>query len=112
MPRLIGRKRAMHMLLSGDKISAERACDYGLVNKVVPHEKLLDEAFALAERIAEHSPLAVAACLGSATRGLNVSIDEGLSIEAGYFAIMAATNDTDEGISAFLEKRAPQFEGR
>ncbi len=112
LPRLIGRKRAMHMLLSGDSISAERACNYGLVNKVVPHDSLLDEAFAFAERIIEHSPLAVAACLGSATRGLNVSIDEGLSIEAGYFALMAATHDTAEGISAFLEKRAPQFEGR
>ena len=67
---------------------------------------------ALAGRIAEKSPLAVAACLGSVTRGINVSIDEGLAIEANYFARMVGTRDIEEGISAWLEKRAPRFTGR
>src|SRR5262249_30750081 len=69
------------------------------------------EAFALAEKIVAMSPLAVTACLGSVTRGINVPIDEGLAIEASYFARMVPTRDIQEGISAFLEKRAPQFTG-
>ena len=111
LPRLIGRKRALRMTLTGEPITAFEARDFGLVNDVVSHDRLLDEAFALAERIAEMSPLAVAACLGSVTRGINVPIDEGLAIEAGYFARMVPTRDIEEGISAFLEKRKPVFRG-
>ncbi len=111
LPRLIGRKRALRMILTGEPITAFEARDFGLVNDVVAHDRLLDEAFALAGRIAEMSPLAVAACLGSVTRGINVPIDEGLAIEAGYFARMVPTRDIEEGISAFLEKRKPQFQG-
>jgi enoyl-CoA hydratase/carnithine racemase len=104
LPRLIGR-------LTGDPISAWKARDFGLVNEVVPHERLYDEAFALARRIAEKSPLAVAAGLNSVTRGINVPIDEGLAIEASYFAQMVPTRDIEEGVSAFLAKRKPQFTG-
>lgn len=111
LPRLIGRKRALRMILTGEPITAFEARDFGLVNDVVSHDRLLDEAFALADRIAEMSPLAVAACLGSVTRGINVPIDEGLAIEAGYFARMVPTRDIEEGISAFLEKREPVFRG-
>lgn len=111
LPRLIGRKRAMNMILTGEPIDARTACDFGLINRVVPHGALLDEAFALAERIADKSPLAVAACLGSVTRGLNVSIDEGLAIEAGYFAQMAPTRDIEEGMNAWLERRPAAFTG-
>lgn len=109
LPRLVGRKRALAMILTAEPIGAHEAVAYGLVNEVVPHGALIDRAFALAGKIAEKSPLAVAACLGSVTRGINVSIDEGLAIEAGYFARMVATCDIKEGISAWLEKRAPQF---
>ncbi|SEC38166.1 Enoyl-CoA hydratase/carnithine racemase [Rhizobiales bacterium GAS188] len=111
LPRLVGRKRALRMLLTAERITADEACAYGLVNQVVAHHRLMDEAFSLATKIAEMSPLAVASCLGSVTRGINVPIDEGLAIEAGYFARMAATSDIKEGIAAFLEKRAPQFSG-
>jgi enoyl-CoA hydratase len=111
LPRLIGRKRALRMLLTGNVVSAADACAQGLVNEVVAHEDLLDRAFALAQKIAEKSPLAVAACLGSVTRGINVPIDEGLAIEAGYFARMAPTRDIAEGISAWLERRRPHFIG-
>ncbi|HKA75195.1 MAG TPA: crotonase/enoyl-CoA hydratase family protein [Xanthobacteraceae bacterium] len=111
LPRLIGRKRALRMILTAEPISARAARDFGLVNDVVPHERLLDEAFALAAKIIAMSPLAVTACLGSVTRGINVPIDEALAIEAGYFARMVPTRDIQEGISAFLEKRAPQFTG-
>ena len=111
LPRLIGRKRALHMILTGEPISAAKARDIGLVNDVVPHQRLLDEAFALAGKIVAKSPLAVAAGLGSVTRGINVPIDEGLAIEAGYFARMVPTRDIEEGMSAWLAKRRPQFTG-
>lgn len=111
LPRLIGRKRALRMILTGEPISAWKARDFGLVNEVVPHERLYEEAFALARVIVEKSPLAVSACLGSVTRGINVPIDEGLAIEANYFARMVPTKDIEEGISAWLDKRPPQFTG-
>lgn len=112
LPRLIGRKRALRMILTGEPITALQARDFGLINEVVSHDSLLDEAVALASKIAEYSPLAVAACLGSVTRGINVPIDEGLSIEANYFARMVPTQDIEEGMAAFLEKRSPRFVGR
>ncbi len=112
LPRLIGRKRALRMILTGEPISAWKARDFGLVNEVVPHERLYEEAFALARVIVEKSPLAVSACLASVTRGINVPIDEGLAIEANYFARMVPTRDIEEGISAWLDKRPPQFTGR
>jgi enoyl-CoA hydratase len=105
LPRLIGRKRALAMILTAEPISAHKAREFGLVNEVVPHELLLDEAFRLAAKMVEKSPLALAACLGSVTRGINVPIDEGLAIEANYFARMVGTRDIEEGISAWLEKR-------
>jgi enoyl-CoA hydratase len=111
LPRLIGRKRALRMILSAEVIPASQACAYGLINEVVAHEKLLDAAIGLARTIAGKSPLAIAACLGSVTRGINVPIDEGLAIEASYFARMVGTRDIEEGISAWLERRAPQFIG-
>jgi len=112
LPRLIGRKRALRMILTAEPISAAKACDFGLINEVVPRGLLLERAFALAETIARKSPLAVAACLGSVTRGINVPIDEGLAIEANYFARMVPTHDIEEGMSAWLERRAPIFTGR
>jgi enoyl-CoA hydratase/carnithine racemase len=111
LPRLIGRKRALAMILTGEPIDARVACDFGLVNQVVPHDRLLDTAFDLAGRLAAKSPLALAACLGSVTRGINVPIDEGLAIEASYFARMVPTRDIEEGISAWLEQRTPHFTG-
>jgi len=109
LPRLIGRKRALKMILTAEPISAAEALSFGLVNEVVPHDSLMDSALGLARRIAEKSPLAVAACLGSVTRGLNVPIDEALAIEAGYFARMVGTRDIQEGLSAWLERRPPHF---
>ena len=112
LPRLIGRKRALQMILTGEPITAQAALVAGLVNEVVPHEQLLERAFVLGEKIATKSPLAVAACLGSVTRGLNVSIDEALAIEAGYFERMLPTYDLAEGVSAWLARRPAEFAGR
>ena len=105
LPRLIGRKRALRMILTAEPIDALEAQRLGLVNAVVEHGRLLDEARALAAQIARHTPDAVAACLRSVTRGLNVSIDEGLAIEATHFAAMLPTRDVRDGIAAFLERR-------
>src|SRR5262249_56177323 len=87
----VGRRRALRMILTAEPITASEACALGLVNDVVPHERLLEAAFALARKIAGKSPLAVAACLASVTRGINVPIDEGLAIEANHFARMVHT---------------------
>jgi enoyl-CoA hydratase/carnithine racemase len=106
LPRLAGRKRALEYLLTGDSFSPQRACEIGLVNQIVPHAQLLDAAVALADRIIRHSPLAVARVITAATRGLNVSIAEGLAIEGEQFARMAATQDTREALDAWLAARA------
>ncbi len=105
LPRLIGRKRALGMILTAEPITARQAHAIGLVNEVVPHHALLDAAFTLADKIAAHTPRAVAACLESVTRGINVPIDEGLAIEASCFARMAGTPDVAAGISAWLDRR-------
>ncbi|HEX2256983.1 MAG TPA: enoyl-CoA hydratase-related protein, partial [Afifellaceae bacterium] len=111
LPRLIGRKRAMHMILTAEPVSAATAMEMGLVNKVVAHERLLEEARHLASNIIAKPPLAVSACLASVTRGLNVAIGEGLEIEASCFAQTVPTRDLLEGIDAFIEKRPAQFVG-
>ncbi len=111
LPRLIGRKRAMKMILTGEPISADAACDLGLVCDVVPHNALLEQAKDLARRIMAWSPIAVSACLRSVTRGINMPIDEGLAVEASQFAATVPAKDTAEGIAAFLEKRRPDFRG-
>src|SRR5262245_3548262 len=105
LPRLIGRKRALQMILTAEPIDAQQAAAIGLINRVVEHAALLSEARLLADRIARHPPAAVAACLRSVTRGLNVSIDEGLAIEAMQFASMVPTPDIRRGIDAFLSRR-------
>ena len=97
------------MILTAEPIDAHEAARIGLVNAVVPHDSLVESALALAARIAAHSPRAVAACLASVTRGLNLTIDEGLAVEAAQFARMAESVDVREGIAAFVEKRAPIF---
>jgi enoyl-CoA hydratase len=111
LPRLVGRKRALKMLLDAEPVSAAEARAIGLINDVVPHDQLLPEARKLGARIMQWSPVAVTACLRAATRGLNVSIQEGLAIEASQFAAVAATQDLREGMDAFLAKRPARFRG-
>ncbi len=112
LPRLAGRKRALELLLTGDRFSPQRAYEMGLINKVVPHEQLLEEAFALAHRIIRHSPLAASRIITAVTRGINTTIDEGLLIEREQFARMAATSDVREGLHAWIERREPIYAGQ
>lgn len=111
LPRLAGRKRALELLLTGESFGPQRAYELGLVNKVVPHDALMDESFALANRILRHSQLAAARIISAVTRGLNATIDEGLAIESEQFARMASSNDVIEGLDAWLEQRAPSYSG-
>jgi enoyl-CoA hydratase len=111
LPRLAGRKRALELLLTGDSFSPERALEMGLVNKIVPHDRLLPEAFELAERILRHSSLAAARIISAVTRGINTTIEEGLLIEREQFARMAATEDVHEGLAAWIDRRPPQYTG-
>jgi enoyl-CoA hydratase/carnithine racemase len=106
LPRHVGRKRGLEMILTGDPVDALRACDLGLVNAVVPAGELLDRASELAERINRHAPTAVAACLAAVTRGLNVPIDEGLAVEAAWFASTVGSEGVDEGLIRFLGRKA------
>jgi enoyl-CoA hydratase len=106
LPRLIGRKRALQMLLTAEPISADEAKQAGLINRVVPKENLLDEAIGLALRIGSFAPTAVAACLYAAIRGLNTGIDEGLAIEAEAFSRVVPTSALREGLQRFISARA------
>lgn len=112
LPRLAGRKRALELLLSGDSFTAQRALEIGLVNAVVPAAELLSRSHELAHRIIRHSPLAVASIITAVTRGINVSIDEGLLMESEQFARMVGTRDLEEGLNAWIEHRMPEFAGQ
>jgi enoyl-CoA hydratase/carnithine racemase len=112
LPRLAGRKRALELLLTGDSFSPARALEIGLVNRVVPHDELLPAARDLACRIMRHSPLAVGGIITAVTRGLNMSIGEGLQVESEQFAAMVPTSDLAEGLAAWKERRQPSYTGR
>lgn len=112
LPRLAGRKRAMELLLTGDPFTPVRALELGLVNQVVEHDNLMTAARALAHRFLRHSPLAVASILTAVTRGLNVSIAEGLAMEGEQFARMVPNPDLREGLDAWLARREPKYVGR
>ena len=93
------------MIPTVDAVDAQRAADIGLVNRVVPHDSLLGEAFELAERITRHPAASVAACLAAVTRGINVPIDEGLAIEAAWFATAVPGQAVHDGLDRFLTRR-------
>jgi len=112
LPRLIGKGRALKLILSGEIINAEEAHRIGLVNEVVPSPDLITRAEAILAEINSNAPLAVKFSLEAVNQGLETSQSEGLLLEASLFAICAASEDKREGTSAFLEKRAPQFHGR
>ena len=111
LPRLAGRKRALELLLTGDWFPPPRALELGLVNQVVPHAELMPAAHDLARRIITHSPAALASILTAVARGINLSIAEGLLVEAEQFARMAQTADLREGLGVWIERRKPSYDG-
>ena len=111
LPRLVGKGRALQMILSGEAITAQEAYRIGLVNHVVPAPDLMPRAEAMLTKIIGNAPVAVRLSLEAVNKALETSQSEGLLLEASYFGLCAATEDKKEGASAFLEKRAPHFQG-
>jgi enoyl-CoA hydratase/carnithine racemase len=112
LPRLVGKGRALQLILSGEMISAQEAYRIGLVNEIVPAADLIGRAEAILKKIGSNAPVAVKFSLEAVNKGLETSQGEGQLLEASYFGLCAGTEDKKEGTSAFLEKRAPQFHGR
>src|SRR6267154_1696522 len=112
LPRLVGKGRALRLILSGEMIGAQEAHRIGLVDEVVPAANLIARAEAILKRIAANAPIAVKFALEATNKGMETSQSEGLLLEASYFGLCAATEDKKEGTTAFLEKRTPQLCGR
>src|SRR6266704_2659950 len=112
LPRLVGKGVAMQLILTGEMIDAQEAYRIGLVNKVVPAADLRAECEKLMRGILAMGPLAVRLAMEAVDQGLEMTLDEGLLLEANHFGLLAATADMKEGTAAFLEKRAAKFQGR
>jgi enoyl-CoA hydratase len=109
LARLVGKGRALQLILTGETIDAAEAYRIGLVNRVVPADSLTKSATALLRQIIANGPLAIAACIEAVELGLDMSLEGGLALEATHFGMLAATSDMKEGTRAFLEKRAAEF---
>jgi len=112
LPRLVGKGRALQLILTGEVIGAQEAYRIGLVNEVVPAADLISRAEAILKQIFSNAPVAVKYSLEAVNKGLDTSQAEGFALEASFFGLCAATEDKKEGTSAFLAKRAPQFRGQ
>ena len=112
LPRLVGKGIAAQLLLTGEMISAQEAQRIGLVNEVVPSAQLISRAEAIAHSIIKNAPLAIQYCLEAVNHGMEMTLLEGLYLEATLFSVCCATEDKKEGTSAFLEKRAANFAGK
>jgi enoyl-CoA hydratase len=112
LPRLVGQPAALKLLLTGDMIGAVEALRIGLVDEVLPADKLMERAEALAKTIVSMAPLAVSACLEAVRDGSEISQEEAIDMEAKIFGRLYGTEDKQEGTKAFLEKRAPVWTGR
>ncbi|UCD58674.1 MAG: 3-hydroxybutyryl-CoA dehydrogenase, partial [Candidatus Hydrogenedentota bacterium] len=111
-PRLVGRTYAYELLLLGERISAQRALEIGLVNKVSVAASLMDDARELAGRLAKQAPIAIKLVIDCVNRGLETTIERGLEIEADNIAAVSSTEDATEGIMAFTQKRPAEFKGK
>jgi enoyl-CoA hydratase len=112
LSRLIGKGRAIQLITTAEMIDAQEAFRLGLVNKVVAPEELMNAVMEMMNAILANGPLAVALCIEAIDRGLEMSLEEGLVLEANHFGLLAASEDMTEGMKAFLAKRAPAFKGR
>jgi enoyl-CoA hydratase len=112
LPRLVGKGRALELLLTGDVITAAEAHRIGLVNRVVPAAELVAEARKLAATLADKAPVAARYIIDAVNRGLEMSSAEAELYEATLFGLVSTTEDMREGTKAFLDKRKPQFKGK
>jgi enoyl-CoA hydratase/carnithine racemase len=112
LPRLVGKGRALQIILSGETINAQEAYRIGLVNELIPNIYLIERAEAILNQINANAPFGVKYSIDAVNKGLETSLEEGLRLEASLFAICSATEDKKEGTTAFLEKRRPKFQER
>ena len=112
LPRIVGKGVALQLILTGEMIDAQEAYRIGLVNKIVPSADVLAESEKMMRGILAMGPLAVRLAMEAVDQGLEMTLDEGLLLEANHFGLLAATSDMKEGTTAFLEKRAAKFQGR
>jgi enoyl-CoA hydratase len=111
LPRIVGRGRALQLLLTGETIDAQEAYRIGLVNKVTGNEELLPATHTMLKQMLANAPLALAYSIEAVDRGLDVPMQDGLNLEANLFGLLFGTSDAAEGTRAFVEKRAAQFTG-
>lgn len=112
LPRLIGRRRALELMLSGRRISAPTALEYGLINRIAPQDQVHEEAFQWAKELAAGPPIAMKGILDAVVRGSEGDLSQGLSIERENMLSVIRTEDAIEGVTAFFTKREPSFKGR
>ena len=111
LPRLVGEGHANHLIMSGALIGGEEAARIGLVEQALPPEELREATLALAATIGSRSPIALQAAKETVLAARRMPLDEGLKFERAWFGLLFATDDKDEGVGAFLEKREPEFRG-
>ena len=112
LPRLIGVAKAMEMVLTGEIIDAREACRIGLVSKIVPPKELIPIVNDMGQAMASQSPLALNFAKEAINDGLDLTLEQGLRLEADLYFLLHTTEDRTEGIKAFLEKRPPKFKGK
>jgi len=112
LPRIVGRAKALELILTAETINAEEAFEIGLVNKVVAPESLASETQAIAQTIAAMGPIAARYIKEAVNKGLDLTLEQGLRLEADLYFLLHTTADRTEGIKAFLEKRPPRFRGQ
>jgi enoyl-CoA hydratase/carnithine racemase len=112
LARLVGRGKALELILTAETIAAKTALEIGLVNRVVPAAELAAEAKALAESVARQGPIALRFIKEAVNKGLDMTLEQGLRLEGDLYFLLHTTDDRTEGINAFLKKRKPKFRGR
>jgi enoyl-CoA hydratase len=112
LPRIVGKGKALEIILTGDMVNAQEAYRIGLVNKVVPATDVIKTAKDLARKLSSKSAVAMGYCIRAVNEGVETDIDAGLEIEANHFVVNAKSEDSREGVGAFIGKRPPKFQDK